>query len=351
MKPVQGKLLQMALATLSSNYSPEVSTNLTIGELAFELHLKFLSMEDHLLDVEGAIYFLMLVDLMSDFKNLEGSQEEEDEGNKLNNLCGRMLVKHWFNANGSPEHGAAFNQFLDELIKNYVGNSDFEVLNTLIIEFRDDADNMKTKTDSMSNYPCFNRLNCIYVYRAYIAKTMSLTEGILKTNGKLSIPEWQKAIDLMNWLLQIAEKLKLPNVYSVFVKNAQNFLRIFLLYGVKSVETIIRTHPDKATDLIKKMQYINRFLHNFCCISKKSKNHVIIPHIPQIRQQLEEFIHKVKAMMAANNVKKIFIMENLKFLDDEFDSQVCLKQFLSEKTQFYTIIIFFIKIRKQTLPL
>lgn len=175
---------------------------------------------------------------------------------------------------------------------------------------------------------CF-RLNCIFVYRAYIAKLLSIMEETMKQNGKLSIQEWQKAIDLMNRLLQIAEKLKLPNVYGVFVRNAQNFLRIFLLHGVKSIDTILGSYPDKASDLIKKMQFINRFLHNFCCRSRKSKNHVIIPQIPQIRKQLEEFIHKVKAMMAANNCKKLFAMENLKFLDEEFDSQVISSKILN----------------------
>lgn len=150
--PEENELLRMTLASLVNGNSQR-----TITELASELHQKFLDMEDHLLDVDGAVYFLMLVDLMNDFKNLEESQVEEDEDKMLSNLCGRMLNKHWFNCHGLPEHGSNFNQFLDELIKSYVSKSDLKSLNKLVMEFWDDAENMKTKADKMNEFPCFNR--------------------------------------------------------------------------------------------------------------------------------------------------------------------------------------------------
>ena len=66
------------------------------------------------------------------------------------------------------------------------------------------------------------RMNCIFVYRAYISKVTSIIEVKLRQNGKLTVQEWQKATELMNRLLQIAEKLNLPNVYVVFVKVTIN---------------------------------------------------------------------------------------------------------------------------------
>ena len=162
MKPEQSLLLQMALASLSSN-AKDVAEKMSINELATELHLKFVHMEDQLLDVEGAIYFLMLVQSMSKFQSLSESQEDEVEGEEpavLERLCGNLLAKHWFNSNGYPEHGSSFNQFLDELVKNFVSKCDFKSLGNLIKEFLGDAETLKKKSDVMQRFPCFNRFDC-----------------------------------------------------------------------------------------------------------------------------------------------------------------------------------------------
>merc|ERR1719270_216116 len=69
------------------------------------------------------------------------------------------------------------------------------------------------------------------------------------------------------------------------------------------------------TALLKNMQLCTRYLQHVCSFSRAKLDASLAAHVPPLRKLLEQFVFRVKAMLALNNSMEAFWLGNLKNRD------------------------------------
>ena len=89
----------------------------------------------------------------------------------------------------------------------------------------------------------------------------------------------------------------------------------FLRHGMPLMDKVFNEMRNDCTALLKNMQLCTRYLQHVCSFSRGKSDAALAAHIPPLRKLLEQFVFRVKAMLALNNSLEAFWLGNLKNRD------------------------------------
>ena len=81
------------------------------------------------------------------------------------------------------------------------------------------------------------------------------------------------------------------------------------------MDKVFNEMRNDCTALLKNMQLCTRYLQHVCSFSRGKSDAALMVHIPPLRKLLEQFVFRVKAMLALNNSLEAFWLGNLKNRD------------------------------------
>ena len=96
---------------------------------------------------------------------------------------------------------------------------------------------------------------------------------------------------------------------------SRSFLDHFLRHGMPLMDKVFNEMRNDCTALLKNMQLCTRYLQHVCSFSRGKSDAALAAHIPPLRKLLEQFVFRVKAMLALNNSLEAFWLGNLKNRD------------------------------------
>ncbi|KAM7362212.1 fancd2 [Cochliomyia hominivorax] len=286
---------------------------------AFNILIKY---ETSVVDLKSSVYLyqlLIILNVLSD-KNSKEKQSQE-----IRSLCRTLLCRKWFNYDGLLEKGAQCNIYLDELVKGFLRDSDFKRQREILRIVREESKSLNGKDSSLKSFPNFKKANFPLLFRGLCeilitSLNTKLTTNSLETIDKLEF--WEYSCKILNMLLEVVQCLDIPRNFQIFLKHSHLYLKLVLQHGLTVFEKYLRQNPERVCELIKTMQTTTRFLHHLCCHSKAIKNTAIVSQIPFLRETVENYVFRIKALLTANKCASVFSMGNLKNKDLHGDDLV-----------------------------
>ncbi|XP_053945249.1 Fanconi anemia group D2 protein homolog [Anastrepha ludens] len=330
-------LLTDSLLVLLDNTKRSSLRKKPIADVAAAAFDVMLTYEVSIVDLKTAVYLLDLLKLLKRFSNKSSNSScsnleqrkvlIEKQEKEIRGLCKKFLQRKWFSYEGLAEKGATCNIYLNILVKDFLKNSDFRRLATILRTLLDECKQLKSKDSALKSFPNFKKANFPLLFRGMCETTVDfLCELINKsaTQRGDKMKMWDKSCDLFNILLDIVKSLDVPRNFQLFMKHAHVYLKLLLQHGLEVINQTLREDPGRVSEFLKSLQTVTRFLHNICCHSKALQNTAIIGQIPALRETVETLVFRVKAIMTANKCSSVFSMGNLKNKDihgDEILSQ------------------------------
>ncbi|XP_073815806.1 fancd2 isoform X2 [Musca autumnalis] len=315
------KLKESLLVCLERKKAQSLKTK-SVGIITAEVFTVFMSYESSVVDLKSAVY---LYQLMINLNVLSDKEAKQKQLHEIRSLCRTLLCRKWFNYEGLLEKGAQCNVYLDELVKGFLRDSDFKRQREILRAVSDECKHLNGKDTSLKSFPNFKKANFPLFFRGLCEILITslndkITVNALKTNDKLEF--WESSSKLLNMLLEIVQGLDIPRNFQIFVKYSHLYLKLVLQHGLPVFEKYLRQNPDRVCELIKTMQITTRYLHHLCCHSKAIKNTAIVSQIPFLRETVENYVFRVKALLTANKCASVFTMGNLKNKDIHGDDLV-----------------------------
>uniref|UniRef100_A0A1I8P4T9 Fanconi anemia group D2 protein n=1 Tax=Stomoxys calcitrans TaxID=35570 RepID=A0A1I8P4T9_STOCA len=325
------KLKESLLVCLDRKKSQNLKSK-SIGIITPEVIQVFLSYETAVVDLKSAVY---LYQLMVNLNVLSDKDVKPKQFQAIRSLCRTLLCRKWFNYEGLLEKGAQCNVYLDELVKGFLRESDFKRQNEILRAVCEECKNLNGKDTSLKSFPNFKKANFPLFFRGLCEILITslndkVTTNTLKSTDKLEF--WESSCKLLNKLLEILQGLDIPRNFQIFLKYSHLYLKLVLQHGLPVFEQYLRKNPERVCDLIKTMQTTTRYLHHLCCHSKAIKNTAIVSQIPFLRETVENYVFRIKALLTANKCASVFSMGNLKNKDLHGDDLISQSASLSTAT-------------------
>ncbi|XP_075147776.1 fancd2 [Haematobia irritans] len=326
------KLKDSLLVCLERKKSQSLKSK-SIGIITAEVFTVFIAYEKAVVDLKSAVY---LYQLMVNLNVLSDKDAKSKQFQEIRSLCRTLLCRKWFNYEGHLEKGAQCNVYLDELVKGFLKDSDFKRQNDILRAVCEESKNLNGKDTSLKSFPNFKKANFPLFFRGLCEILItSLSEKItvnsLKSTDKLEF--WESSSKLLNQLLEILQGLDIPRNFQTFLKYSHMYLKLVLQHGLPVFEQYLRKNPERVCDLIKIMQTTTRYLHHLCCHSKAIKNTAIVSQIPFLRETVENYVFRIKALLTANKCASVFSMGNLRNKDLHGDDLISPSPSLSAATE------------------
>uniref|UniRef100_A0A1A9WNL2 Fanconi anemia group D2 protein n=1 Tax=Glossina brevipalpis TaxID=37001 RepID=A0A1A9WNL2_9MUSC len=294
--------------------------------LAVEAFNYLIAYETCIIDLKSAVY---LHQLMVVLNILSDKKAKEKQAQDMRSLCRTLLCRKWFNYDGGLEKGAQCNVYLDELVKGFLKDSDFHRQREILRIVREESKHLKGKDCSLKSFPNFKKANFPLFFRGLCEVLISSLKHQLTTNDGASLSDqlrvWESSCKLLNILLEIVETSNIPRNFQIFLKYSHLYLKLVLQNALTIFEKHLRQNPERVCELLKNMQITTRFLHHLCCESRVSLNTAIVSQIPLLRETLENYLFRIKALLTANKCGSTFLLGNLRNKDlhgDDILSQV-----------------------------
>lgn len=117
-------------------------------------------------------------------------------------------------------------------------------------------------------------------------------------------------------MLDVVKKMASPRaILGPLLKASRPFLDLFLKQGMSMMDKVFNRQRDDCIGLLKSMQLCTRYLQHVCSFSRQKLDVGLAAQVPPLRKLLEQFVYRVKAMLALNNALEAFWLGNLKHRD------------------------------------
>ncbi|EDV91108.1 Fanconi anemia group D2 protein [Drosophila grimshawi] len=229
------------------------------------------------------------------------------QADNMRKFCTEMLSRKWYDYTGSLEKGAQCNIHLDELVKGFLKDSSLERQSEILCRLKEECVLLKTKDKSLQSVPNIKKANFPLLFRGLceiVISTLSAQCSGVNEGDRFKL--WELTMCQLNGLLEIVQNVEQPRNFALFLKHAQQYLKLLLQHGLPALERIVRDSPDRLTQFLHDLKNVTKFLHNLCCHSKSIKNTGIISYIPSLREVLETLVFRMKALLAANKCHAAF---------------------------------------------
>uniref|UniRef100_A0A8B9BRD8 FA complementation group D2 n=1 Tax=Anser brachyrhynchus TaxID=132585 RepID=A0A8B9BRD8_9AVES len=174
------------------------------------------------------------------------------------------------------------------------------------------------KDGCSSTYPTLSRQTFPVFFRVMIAQLESSVKSI--PAGKPSDSSETQLEKLLQWNIAVRNFHILVNL----VKYGRLFVEAFLKLAMPLLDHSFKKHRDDVQGLLKTLQLSTRQLHHMCGHSKIRQDIGLTNHVPLLKKSLEQFVYRVKAMLAFNHCQEAFwvgILKNRDLQGEEILSQ------------------------------
>ncbi|KAB0802406.1 hypothetical protein PPYR_04592 [Photinus pyralis] len=298
------KLLKDCLKNVRVERSSQLAS---VKSLCMAFTDKLVEHVDHCLTLTAA---LSLVEVM---QGLYEVRSHPDLKKRIAVTSGKLLSKRWYNQSGGTESGKDAYLCVNKLLKAYLGNATSKTICGVIGTLQEQADELKSKEDSLPMLASIDKLNFHVFFRCLCTTLVEIirTEISSLTNEQ-HLVLWRMVALSMQGLMSVVKKQETKTNLVSYLKNGIAVLKIFLASGIPILEIVLPKKTTEVIEVFKLMQASTRFLHQLCCYSKFTKDVSLVAYVPQFRQVLESLIYRVKAALAGNGCSDAFWMGTLK---------------------------------------
>ncbi|NXJ98466.1 FACD2 protein, partial [Corythaixoides concolor] len=310
-------LLRSALQVLADRLKPGETEFLLLEELISESFHYLLNFQQSIPTFHCAFILTQLLIAVAE-KPMAGWKKE-----KMASLAKQFLCQSWVKPGGDREKGSQFNSALHALLCVYLEHTDnilkaIEGISSVgVPELINSA-----KDGHSSTYPTLSRQTFPVFFRVMMAQLESSVKSI--PAGKPSDSSEAQLEKLLRWNIAVRNFHILVNLVKVF--DSRSVLTICLKYGRLFVEAFLKLamplldhsfkkHRDDVQSLLKTLQLSTRQLHHMCGHSKIRQDIGLTNHVPLLKKSLEQFVYRVKAMLAFNHCQEAFWVGILKNRD------------------------------------
>uniref|UniRef100_A0A8C9FBV6 FA complementation group D2 n=1 Tax=Pavo cristatus TaxID=9049 RepID=A0A8C9FBV6_PAVCR len=319
-------LLRSALQVLADRLKPGETEFLPLEELISESFQYLLNFQQSIPSFQCAFVLTQLLMAISE-KPMTGWKRE-----KMASLAKQFLCQSWVKPGGDQEKGSHFNSALHTLLCVYLEHTDNilkaveEISSVGVPELINSAKDGRSAT-----YPTLSRQTFPVFFRVMMAQLESSVKSI--PAGKPSdssevqlekLLKWNIAVRNFHVLINLVKVFDSRPVLSICLKYGRLFVEAFLKLAMPLLDHSFKKHRDDVQSLLKTLQLSTRQLHHMCGHSKIHQDLSLTNHVPLLKKSLEQFVYRVKAMLAFNHCQEAFwvgILKNRDLQGEEILSQ------------------------------
>ncbi|KFP43038.1 Fanconi anemia group D2 protein, partial [Chlamydotis macqueenii] len=319
-------LLRSALQVLADRLKPGETEFLLLEELISESFHYLLNFQQSVPSFHCAFILTQLLIAIAE-KPMAGWKKE-----KMASLAKQFLCQSWVKPGGDREKGSQFNSALHTLLCVYLEHTDNilkaieEISSVGVPELINSA-----KDGCSSTYPTLSRQTFPVFFRVMMAQLESSVKSI--PAGKQSdssevqlekLLQWNIAVRNFHILVNLVKVFDSRPVLSICLKYGRLFVEAFLKLAMPLLDYSFKKHRDDVQSLLKTLQLSTRQLHHMCGHSKIRQDLGLTNHVPLLKKSLEQFVYRVKAMLAFNHCQEAFwvgILKNRDLQGEEILSQ------------------------------
>ncbi|NWR83138.1 FACD2 protein, partial [Furnarius figulus] len=310
-------LLRSALQVLADRLKPGETEFLLPEELISESFQYLLNFQQSVPSFQCAYILTQLLIAIAE-KPIAGWKKE-----KMASLAKQFLCQSWVKPSGDREKGSQFNSALHTLLCVYLEHTDNilkaieEISSVGVPELISSA-----KDGCSSTYPTLSRQTFPVFFRVMMAQLESSVKSI--PAGKPSdssevqlekLLRWNIAVRNFHILINLVKVFDSRPVLSICLKYGRLFVEAFLKLAMPLLDHSFKKHRDDVQSLLKTLQLSTRQLHHMCGHSKIHQDIGLTNHVPLLKKSLEQFVYRVKAMLAFNHCQEAFWVGILKNRD------------------------------------
>uniref|UniRef100_A0A8C9FAT9 FA complementation group D2 n=1 Tax=Pavo cristatus TaxID=9049 RepID=A0A8C9FAT9_PAVCR len=314
-------LLRSALQVLADRLKPGETEFLPLEELISESFQYLLNFQQSIPSFQCAFVLTQLLMAISE-KPMTGWKRE-----KMASLAKQFLCQSWVKPGGDQEKGSHFNSALHTLLCVYLEHTDNilkaveEISSVGVPELINSAKDGRSAT-----YPTLSRQTFPVFFRVMMAQLESSVKSI--PAGKPSDSSEVQLEKLLKWNIAVRNFHVLINLVKVRIYSDDGYGRLFVEAFLKLAMPLLdhsfKKHRDDVQSLLKTLQLSTRQLHHMCGHSKIHQDLSLTNHVPLLKKSLEQFVYRVKAMLAFNHCQEAFwvgILKNRDLQGEEILSQ------------------------------
>ncbi|KAG7161845.1 Fanconi anemia group D2 protein-like 2, partial [Homarus americanus] len=248
----------------------------------------------------------------------------EDFSESFVTIIEELLKRDWYTTGGVKEKGAVYNQYVHNLLQEYLRQSKNplslieKICKTAIKEFHG-ASGRDPQSDT---FPTLNKGTLGVYFRCMISFLVSSTKQSLSAIGTASADDklkcllvWNTAINIFHTLIIILKKNNTKHLLISCLKYSRSFVDLFLRSAMPLMDSCLRQHNKEVMTIFSSLQVSTRLLQNVCTHSKVNQDISLTRYVPLVKKSLEMLVYRVKAMLARNKCSSAFWMGNLKNRD------------------------------------
>ncbi|KAM7011534.1 Fanconi anemia group D2 protein [Passerculus sandwichensis] len=310
-------LLRSALQVLADRLKPGETEFLLLEELISESFQYLLNFQQSVPSFHCAYILTQLLIAIAE-KPMSGWKRE-----KMASLAKQFLCQSWVKPSGDREKGSQFNSALHTLLCVYLEHTDNILKAIEEISSVGVAELMNSPKDACSStYPTLSRQTFPVFFRVMMAQLESSVKSI--PAGKPSdssevqlekLLRWNIAVRNFHILVNLVKVFDSRPVLSICLKYGRLFVEAFLKLAMPLLDHSFKKHTDDVQSLLKTFQMSTRQLHHMCGHSKIHQDIGLTNHVPLLKKSLEQFVYRVKAMLAFNHCQEAFWVGILKNRD------------------------------------
>ncbi|XP_009955615.1 PREDICTED: Fanconi anemia group D2 protein, partial [Leptosomus discolor] len=319
-------LLRSALQVLADRLKPGETEFLLLEELISESFQYLLNFQQSVPSFHCAFILTQVLIAIAE-KPMAGWKKE-----KMASVAKQFLCQSWVKPSGDREKGSQFNSALHTLLCVYLEHTDN------ILKAIEDISSVgvpelinSAKDGCSSTYPTLSRQTFPVFFRVMMAQLESSVKSI--PAGKPSdssevqlekLLRWNIAVRNFHILINLVKVFDSRPVLSICLKYGRLFVEAFLKLAMPLLDYSFKKHRDDVQSLLKTLQLSTRQLHHMCGHSKIRQDIGLTNHVPLLKKSLEQFVYRVKAMLAFNHCQEAFwvgILKNRDLQGEEILSQ------------------------------
>ncbi|XP_067417363.1 Fanconi anemia group D2 protein [Emydura macquarii macquarii] len=319
-------LLRSALKVLADRLKPGETEFLLLEDLISESFHYLLNFQSSIPNFQCALSLTQFLIVIAE-KPVASWKKE-----KIASLAKRFLCQSWVQPSGMREKGSQFSDALHSLLCIYMEHTDNILKAVEEISSVGVPELIKSAKDGYSSsYPTLTRQTFPVFFQVMIAQLESSVRSI--PAGKPSDSSEVQLEKLLHWNMAVRDFHILVNLVKVFdsrpvlsvcLKYGRLFLEAFLKLAMPLLDYSFKKHKEDVQSLLKTLQLSTRQLHHMCGHSKIHQDIGLTNHVPLLKKSLEQFVYRVKAMLAFNHCQEAFwvgVLKNRDLQGEEILSQ------------------------------
>uniref|UniRef100_A0A8C3T0C6 FA complementation group D2 n=1 Tax=Chelydra serpentina TaxID=8475 RepID=A0A8C3T0C6_CHESE len=266
-------LLRSALKVLADKLKPGETEFLLLEDLISESFHYLLNFQHSVPNFQCALTLTQLLIVIAE-KPMASWKKD-----KIASLAKQFLCQSWMQPSGMREKGSQFSN----------------ALHTLLCVYMEHTDNILKAVEDISSVGVPELINSVQI------------EKLLHWN--VAVRDFHILVNLVKVSTFIFPSFHLPSRYG------RLFVEAFLKLAMPLLDYSFKKHREDVQSLLKTLQLSTRQLHHMCGHSKIHQDLGLTNHVPLLKKSLEQFVYRVKAMLAFNHCQEAFWVGTLKNRD------------------------------------